>query len=509
MTPTVQDSLVRKRKSADLTSFPLMIEGFLGPILPRIKWLGSGKPIIEGLGTDNIDISLSHDEQFCLGVSGRGPQGCDIVPITPRSWEDWLALLSLKREFLLAQLTSQGSESIDYAGTRIWSALEALHKATQAQEIDLKLDRIQGDSVLFQGTTERQSLYVLTVPLLLNQHLPRMIAVIVKKTAAPEFFTRVSSSPLELKLRWPICYKETANVSQTVYFSHFFTWMGQVRDWAVRPISTPLGDYLQTGRWAMVTNKAHLEVIQEIRLNDLLEIRFGVSTISGSTVDFYYHWFKVLPGDICEPVAQGQLQMTWVELFADSGAKPQPFPDFLADFIQKLYNPKAVETLIHESSTEPELYRVNYPVEKGKLLRQERFITSLEEADAIGNINFAAYGSWQGRLRDQFSYSLIPEFYRRFSSLGEFRCRRSHIEYLREALPFEDIQISMTLRGISERGMTLGYEYFRLDSSGNTQKLAVAEHEALWFKADSQGNFAPSCLPEVVKQALFAAAGLE
>jgi hypothetical protein len=52
--------------------------------------------------------------------------------------------------------------------------------------------------------------------------------------------------------------------------------------------------------------------------------------------------------------------------------------------------------------------------------------------------------------------------------------------------------------------MTLGYEYFRLDSSGNTQKLAVAEHEALWFRADGLGKFQPSPLPEAVKTALLA-----
>ncbi|MGV2387663.1 MAG UNVERIFIED_CONTAM: hypothetical protein LVR29_02955 [Microcystis novacekii LVE1205-3] len=50
----------------------------------------------------------------------------------------------------------------------------------------------------------------------------------------------------------PVGYKETATISQNVYFSYFFHWMGQVRDRAIQPIRHTLGEYLKTGRWGMV-----------------------------------------------------------------------------------------------------------------------------------------------------------------------------------------------------------------------------------------------------------------
>ncbi len=36
--------------------------------------------------------------------------------------------------------------------------------------------------------------------------------------------------------------------------------------------------------------------------------------------------------------------------------------------------------------------------------------TSLEDANIVGNIYFANYYAWQGRVRDRYFYGLIPEF---------------------------------------------------------------------------------------------------
>jgi enediyne polyketide synthase len=37
--------------------------------------------------------------------------------------------------------------------------------------------------------------------------------------------------------------------------------------------------------------------------------------------------------------------------------------------------------------------------------------TSLEDANIVGNIYFANYYAWQGRVRDRYFYDLIPEYF--------------------------------------------------------------------------------------------------
>ncbi len=143
----------------------------------RIQWTESGKPVVVGLAEEKIEVSLSHDERVCFCVAGRGVQGCDIEPITHRSVEDWVALLSSSRYPLIQQLESK--DSVDRAGTRIWTAIEALRKATKAKDINLAIERIEGDSILFTDVAANSQLKVLTFPIQLTRSPERIIALVV------------------------------------------------------------------------------------------------------------------------------------------------------------------------------------------------------------------------------------------------------------------------------------------------------------------------------------------
>ncbi|MDZ8187165.1 MAG: SDR family NAD(P)-dependent oxidoreductase [Nostoc sp. ChiSLP02] len=143
----------------------------------RIQWTESGKPVVVGLAEEKIEVSLAHDERVCFCVAGRGVQGCDIEPITHRSTEDWIALLNSSRYPLIQQLETK--ESVDSAGTRIWTAIEALRKATKVKDINLAIERIEGDSILFSDATANSQLKVLTFPIKLTRSPERMIALVV------------------------------------------------------------------------------------------------------------------------------------------------------------------------------------------------------------------------------------------------------------------------------------------------------------------------------------------
>lgn len=167
-----------KHSKTKTTSAPLSVEN---QKQLQVKWLDSGKPVLEGLENKQIEVSLSHDDRFCLCVAGEGPQGCDIIPVSHRSQEDWIYLLTSERQPLLNQLLATGSESVDIAGTRLWAAIEAVRKAMDVKDVALSIDSQQQDTVLFEGKAAGQQLYVMTLPVSLTKGCQRMVAAIVNK----------------------------------------------------------------------------------------------------------------------------------------------------------------------------------------------------------------------------------------------------------------------------------------------------------------------------------------
>lgn len=150
----------------------------------QIKWLASGKPTLEGHTVEELETSLSHDDRFCMCVVGKGWQGCDIAPITQRTRENWLSLLTPHREILLDELISADSsaDTLDIAGTRIWAAIEAFSKATEHKSNrDIFIESRDGDSVLFGSIVLGNYLYVLTFPMHFSKGPQRIIAVVVSR----------------------------------------------------------------------------------------------------------------------------------------------------------------------------------------------------------------------------------------------------------------------------------------------------------------------------------------
>lgn len=540
--------------SQSLSAKTILNSEYLPPLV-QIQWLNSGKPVVEGLKDENVEVSLSHDHQVCLCVAGQGSQGCDIAPVTHRSPVDWIALLTTAREPLMQKLLANGSDSVDIAGTRIWAAIEALRKATDEKDINLFIHRQQEDSVLFRGTALHKELYILTFPLKLTRGTTRIVAMVVgepettnnhlKADFASQSHGLAINNHLKTDfasqshalaknypnynndiycldtvtntgdndfffVRWPVSYKQVANLSQKVYFSNFFAWIEKVRDLALWPIRKQLGEQLATGEWGMVTNHAQVEMFGEAGLDDIIEARIWIGNVSGatnSTVDFNYDWLKVVPHGGFERIAKGQLRMTWVKFSKYAAPEPQPLPEFIQSFIHQVpnYTPEVLPESLKEVKLGEEIYQGPTPPFSGPLLREQAFTTSLEETDAIGNINFSNYYIFQGRIRDAFFYNLIPDNYRRNRNQGEFRCLNSQVNFLREAFPFEEIQVRMSLQKLYERGISLSFEYFRLTADRQQQKLAIGKHDAVWLIPAKDGSSVSAPMPTKVREALLKA----
>jgi acyl-CoA thioesterase FadM len=195
------------------------------------------------------------------------------------------------------------------------------------------------------------------------------------------------------------------------------------------------------------------------------------------------------------------MRTTWVRVLGHGEVATAPFPPFLQDLVDAagLKGDGGLQKI------EPPPYDVGAELFRAAPgasfeLARETFDTALEESNLIGNLYYANYFKWQGKVRDRFFHSLAPDLYRGFGSGGEASVLNSRMEFLRDAMPFDRIVVVMSVGAIYERGMALRFEYLASDGNGGaTRKLAVGEHDLAWVK---RGVAVP--LPAPIANALLA-----
>ncbi|HWR98290.1 MAG TPA: SDR family NAD(P)-dependent oxidoreductase [Candidatus Methanoperedens sp.] len=500
-----------------------------------LRWLESGEPVLEGSGFPRI--SFSHADGRLLCVAGAGfPQGCDLVPLGQRDLSDWQGLLGEEYPPLLRQLMADG-DSADVAGSRIWAAREALFKSGITPRSELNVDRRLGDGVLFRSGDPSAPLRFLTFPAVLTLNRKFMVALTCKAgresrvmtpggdgcrhIAALGIDTGVYSFTVEdgpggepvFVMRFPVTFREAANPSRTLRFTHYFSWIGSLREIMVQPIYEQLVEQFSSGEWGMVTNYAETAIVGEARSGDVVEGRLRLERISGkagSTLEFRYEWWKMLPLGGREPIAFSSMGTTWVAVRGRGEVEVRPFPDFGRHFIEKLL-PRAA----HRSATPdqpapapgselgPEIARApEGPAQRSRSLREETFETSLEDANLVGNIYFSHYYTWQGRVLDRFFAAALPEYVKSETPAGELRCLYCRVDHVHEAMPFDRILVRMYAAVVFERGVRLRFDYFRLGADGREEKLAFGEHTAQWVEPAAEGAWMAAPLPEGLRRAL-------
>ncbi len=476
----------------------------------------------------DVQVSLSHDDRACLAVAGGGPQGCDIAPVSPRTREEWRGLLGSAREPLLDRLL--GVDSLDRAGTRIWAAVEALRKAAEVDPGELAMDRQQDETVLFRGG----DLAVLTFPLDLTRGPERIVAVVVERTEqasepesgsiAEEYNFDPSTYTMDvtkdgpvpdmvvLGIRFPVTFREVANLSRTLYFSHYVIWMGKVRELACQPVYDDLAGDFVTGKWGMVSNYGELRILDWIRADDVVLCRCYAGPYSGthgSVQELHYEWHRVLPDGGSERVAWSRMEVTWVAILGHGIVEPRPFPDYYQRGMDRMTPPDTPEVranLVPQPSADVDLGPVLWAAPPGPvnraLLREQVFETSLEDSNLVGNLYFANYYMLHGRTRDHFFHDAAPDYYLGTGERGELRCMYCRIDHLREAMPFDRIAVRLSLDALHELGVRLRIDLYRATEDGGREKLGSGIHVAGWHAPTPDGRWALAPLPDVFRDAL-------
>ncbi len=483
-----------------------------------LSWLKTGKPVVTGHKDNDLGVSLSHGDRICLCVVGHGPQGCDVAPIIQRSHEEWLSLLGQEQDSLILELMKKDNE--DVAGTRIWAAQECVRKIQNDSEMTLQVVSRQESSVLFSGQAGDQTFGIITFSVQLLRNPERIFAFAVKTTTAALAVVDTPKTDYSSRLlfrledegqqgqkvivhRFPLTFKDSSGLSSGIFFTSYLQWMGKVRELAALPIYEKLTRQLESGKWGMVTNYSQINILGEVRPNDLVEARFWIKTVSNNsaTIDFCYDWWKVSPDQSSSRIATGEQSVTWVRILDHGVVEMQPLPDYFKEFVDnQRITPEAVGIQTPKAGSLSDIKFGRLLLETTSVLSEKTFETTLENANLVGNIYFSYYFSWQGTVRDLFFQQLAPGYYQGKGESGELLCLFSRVEHSHEAMPFDKILVQMTLQELYENGLSLSFSYFRVNPNGARQRLAEGEHKAVWVVRDKDGNPRVSNLPQEYKE---------
>ena len=301
-------------------------------------------------------------------------------------------------------------------------------------------------------------------------------------------------------------FKAFANLGKSIYFSHYFSWMGVARELSAIPVMPELRTKLESGRWGLVTNKSSVNVLGYNNNRDrVVEGRMWCTSLGGthgSSMDLFFEWLSVDEHGPVERIATGTMTATWVEILGHGLVAPSPLP--------KEYE-KFLDCMVAKNDAPNELVSLNQPLAdlkpgqeifeapsgpKGAVqLASKTFETGLFDANLVGNIYFGNYSIWMGKTRDQFFRQLALEAGYDFETLGELRCVEANVDHLREAMPFDQVKALMKLKKLSDHAVELEFEFYKVEENGELLKLAVGKHKAFWMEQSRTGKTVVTKMP--------------
>ncbi len=132
-----------------------------------------------------------------------------------------------------------------------------------------------------------------------------------------------------------------------------------------------------------------------------------------------------------------------------------------------------------------------------------RHAVGLEETNALGNVYFTAYLSWQGRCRELFLREHAPEVFDLFDDGLRLVTTRVECDFHAELRPRDEVVVQMRLEEITGRSVTMGFDYRRPGTrEGGGEVVARGRQEIASMRVDADGELAPVPLPDVLRRAL-------
>lgn len=239
----------------------------------------------------------------------------------------------------------------------------------------------------------------------------------------------------------------------------------------------------------MVTQEAWVEQSHELSALDRMEASLWVEALRPSTCLLRLEFNRLTKeGALC--VGSAAQRFGWVDILGHGQVRAAPFSPVLRSFLESMHHSgesaRAFEPMV---------------LPQGPPWLRDTIHTGLMESNLVGNLYYAYYFRWPHRLIDRFLWEHKPELVKGRGSLGEIIYSAMHLEYLREAMPFDSIGISVYAEPRGKDTLSFSVVYERIEPDGSTTRLAMGRMMGRWAERTSHGlNFKP--LPEFLVTAM-------
>ncbi|HLO59549.1 MAG TPA: SDR family NAD(P)-dependent oxidoreductase [Bacteroidales bacterium] len=467
-----------------------------------IAWAPNGKPVLENR---QVNISLSHSRSVLMMTMGAGDQGCDIEYICNREREEWEQLTEGKFSTVLEQLKNIDHDD-DVSFTRIWCVKEALIKSLGMVPLDIRIEKTEGKGVFFRVlATGNESRTVLTFPVELLPSNTVIISTLVtlKKSDNEELRTAQVSTEVNFNRdlgafthTFLTTFRDCRGFYGKTHFTSFIDWMGSLRELVLTPIGKEMLNDLGSGEYGMVTNASEIRISQEAGTLDQVTGNLRItdrSDLPNSLIDLEFMFYKNEKGKK-KVLADCSLSTTWVKIEDRGVVKKAPIPGYFIEFLKKYKATHSPEQGIFSKNDFPQMDLAGKPVYKTDnqlrppvVLHENTFSTGLSHSNTVGNLYYSNYYVWQSLMIDEYLYQRIPDIMTGAGRKGEFLTLHSTVNHLQEAMPFEDIAVSMYIRELTGKGITFYFEYFSV--AGTTRrKLAYGSNSVVFCKRTDENS---------------------
>jgi enediyne biosynthesis thioesterase len=108
---------------------------------------------------------------------------------------------------------------------------------------------------------------------------------------------------------------------------------------------------------------------------------------------------------------------------------------------------------------------------------EHRLTVTYKHTNALGNVYYDNYISWQGEVREMFLLEHAPAVLQRLGRDFIMVTKSVHCEYDEELQGFDRVLIRMRLVRRAENTLRLLFDYFRVDQAGHEHPVARGAQE--------------------------------
>lgn len=130
-----------------------------------------------------------------------------------------------------------------------------------------------------------------------------------------------------------------------------------------------------------------------------------------------------------------------------------------------------------------------------------RHIVTFEDTNAVGNVFYVNYFSWQGRCRELFLREHAPQVLKEIGTTVCLLTTRCSCEFHAELAAFDEVVVRMTLGEVVQNRITMSFEYYRCNGT-EEELVAQGEQQVITMRRDGDNRLVPMPIPDALREAL-------